>query len=50
MSVGEIIRALCLRALKCGSGKQRKILVSWDLEKRLGRNFIVLARRADMFW
>lgn len=27
-----MMRALCLRALKCGSGKRKNILLSWDRE------------------
>jgi hypothetical protein len=49
-SVVLTILALCLRALKCGSGKHRKILLSCALVKKLGRNFIVLARKQATFW
>jgi hypothetical protein len=49
-SVVLTILALCLRALKCGSGKHKKILLSCDLVKKLGRNFIVLARKQATFW
>lgn len=44
------MRALCFLALKCGSGKQMKILESCARAKKLGRNFIVLVRRAETFW
>lgn len=44
------MRALCFRALKCGSGKQRKMELSWARRKKLGRNFMALARRHDAFW
>ena len=44
------MRALCLRVLKWGSGKQRKIARKEERGKKLGRNFMVLARRTEMFW
>jgi len=45
-----MMRALCLRALKCGSGKRKNSVCSWAFWKKFGRNFIALPRITEMFW